>query len=608
MDNTISERQLLFFYQHENIVYQDMSRLTFSILLTGLVFLFNCSPVDKSEQDDKPNVILFLIDDYGYGDISAEGNTQIKTPNIDRIAEQGARFNHFYQCSGACAPTRASLLTGRNHLETGVWGVHFGRDFLRRDETTIGNILQSTGYTTGAFGKWHSGKTWAYCSWNRGFDMGLQSKLYRYWDAQILFNNKLVNYDGPVTNVVADQVIKFMEDNQDRPFFAYVPFQSIHGPHDCPSDVFQKYKDEGYSDHVARIYGMIEVLDYNIGRILNKVEESGMTENTLIMFLVDDGPSPAPDAKLKRRLNDEEKAERARGWARQLRGSKANIWEGGSISPFYIMWKGKILAGSEYENLTGVIDLLPTIADICGVDIPDDNLPIHGQSFWPVILGEDQSGWEGRKYFDNTNFYRIPRWEINTEYPEMRHMSVHHKDHKLVRIDRSLSGEEGRIQHLLFNLADDPMEEKNLFESQPDLTFELDKSVVAWYDNIVKGGRAFPQAIYEVGNWQDRESAINLDAVKEIKGQVKKSERSEFRFDGWTDPGSSMMFEIDVVEDGQYAVELLYECNENPLGSQFRIYTQHGNGTLEITNRHSSISETFELPAGRQKLVKLRLT
>jgi len=581
-----------------------MLRVTLAILLTGLVFLFNCDPVEKSKQAEKPNVILFLIDDYGYGDISAEGNTQVKTPNIDRIADQGARFSQFYQCSGACAPTRASLLTGRYYLETGVWGVHYGRDFIRRDENTIGDIMQSAGYTTGAFGKWHSGKTWAYCSWNRGFDVGIQSKLYQYWDAKILFNNKVVNFNGPVTDVVADQVVKFIEDNQESPFFAYVPFQSIHEPFNCPPDVFKKYKDLGYSDHVARLYGMIEVLDGNIGKILNKVDELALMDNTVVMFLVDDGPSPGCDVSYaNRRMNSEERAERARGWGRELRGGKASIWEGGSISPFYVMWKGKILAGSEYDNLAGVIDLLPTIADICGAEIPDDNLPIRGQSFWPVLQGKEIPGWEKRKYFDNTNFYQVPRWKINMERPEMWHMSVHHKDFKYVRSDRTLFGEEGVIKHALYNLVEDPKEENNQYENLSEVASELDESVVEWYDNIVKGGRAFPQAVYELGNWEDRESAINLDGVRDARGSSIKDRPLTFRMKGWTDPGDAMIFDVDIVEGGTYAIELIYSCKDNPLGSEFKVYTRHGSGVLKIEDPRTSTSESFELPAGPQQLI-----
>ena len=247
------------------------------------------------QNSEKPNVILFLIDDFGYGDISFEGNSQIKTPNIDRIARGGARFTRFYQSAGASAPTRASLLTGRYHLETGVWDVHDGRDFIRKDETTIADVLKKEGYATGAFGKWHSGKTYSYFSWSRGFDLGIHPVLYNFLDSRLIFNNKLVNTDGPVEDVLGNEVVKFIECNKNKPFFAYIPVQSVHEPFNCPSALFEKYKAKGHSDHVSRLYGMIELLDSNIGKVLDAVEKNGIEEETIIMFMSDDGPAPGFD-------------------------------------------------------------------------------------------------------------------------------------------------------------------------------------------------------------------------------------------------------------------------------------------------------------------------
>ena len=579
--------------------------LTIFILLS-LLFL-RCNSSQDNASQERPNVILFFIDDYGYGDISKEGNTQIQTPNIDRIANQGARFTRFYQSSGACAPTRASLLTGRYYLETGVWGVHFGRDFLLRDETTIANVLQKAGYATGAFGKWHSGKIWSYYSWNRGFDVGIHPVLYQYWNSRAIYNNKLINFDGPVTDVVGDQVIKFIQDNREGPFFAYVPFQSIHEPFNCPDDVFEKYKSQGYSNHVARMYGMIEVLDYNIGKITKTVQDLGLEEKTVLMFAVDDGPSPGVDLTYaNRRMVDSEKAERERGWGRKLRGSKANIYEGGSVSPFYIQWKGRINPGLEYNHLSGVIDLFPTILEICNVEIPEDNLPIRGQSLIPVLNNDDLPEWDERMYFDNTNFYRIPRWTINMDHPEMREMSVHYKNFKLIRFDRSLQGKD-TVYYELYDLDEDPQEETNVYADNPDIRLKLRNEVERWYEEMLGTGRAFGQAVFEVGNWDEKVTPINLDAVKEISGTVKKSDRSEFRFDGWTTPGSSMTFDIDVVEDGEYQVELIYDADQDNLGSEFLAFTEFDTATIIIDDEQMATSTVLDLPRGPQELtIKLK--
>ncbi len=564
------------------------------------LFTLSCQP-DNSEE--KPNVILFLIDDYGYADISFEGNTQIQTPGIDRIAENGVRFTNFYQSGAACAPTRASLLTGRYHLETGVWGVHAGRDFIRRDETTIADVLKENGYTTGAFGKWHSGKTWPYFSWNRGFDVGIHSKLYQYFDTQVIYNNKLINVDGPITDVIGDQVVRFIQENQNNPFFAYVPFQSIHEPYNCPPDVFQKYKKAGFTDHVARLYGMIEVLDNNIGKILDTVEELGLDENTVIMFLNDDGPSPGFDLTYSgRRMNDEEKAERKRGWALEHRGGKGSIWQGGSLTPFYIKWKNRIQAGVDYNHLSGVIDLFPTILDICGIEYQNSTLPVHGRSIWPIINGNAPVDWEERRYFDNSNFYQRPRKNINTEKPQMHHIAIHYKNYKLIRGNNALYGGVDSVYYELYDLEKDPMESENIVEMDINMSAQLIIEIENWYNNVLKNGRAFSQAVYEVGNWEEPNSPINLDGARDVWGSLAEGNQVGFRIGNWTSPESGINFEIDVVEAGRYVVELGYSCKETNLGSTFRIYTQYDTAELIVQNISSAYSDILFLPAGRQVL------
>ncbi len=579
-----------------------MKKLTviFSIAMLISCF-FSCN--DQPGQNSHPNFIVFLVDDFGYADISYEGNTQIKTPNIDRIAENGAHFTRFYQSGAACAPTRASLLTGRYHLETGVWGVHAGRDFLHRDETTLADLLHGSGYVTGAFGKWHSGKTWSYFSWNRGFDVGVHSKLYQYFDTEVIYNNKVIHVDGPITEVIGNQVVKFIEENKDRPFFAYVPFQSIHEPYNCPPKVFQKYKDAGYSDHVSRLYGMIEVMDQNLGKITGTIDRLGLTDNTVIMCLSDDGPSPGFDLSYgNRRMNDAEKAERERGWVRKLRGGKGTIWEGGSITPFYIQWPGKIRPGMEVENLSGVIDIFPTIMDIAGIPIPEGNLPVHGKSFWPLVQGKQVEGWENRRYFDNTNFYLIQRQEINMEKPQMHHIALHYRNYKLIRADNALYGGPDSVYYELYDLENDPQEKTNIVEQEPELARMLIPEIESWYDGIIDRGRAFHQAVYEIGNWEETSTPINLDAVLDLKGSVQRSEQSAFRFDHWTSPGSGMSFEIDVKEAGAYQAELGYSCDSERLGSVFRVYTRHDTTRLLIDDPFSALSDTLFLPAGRQIL------
>ena len=572
----------------------------FLIILSLTIVLHGC----KNEADpEKPNIVLFLIDDYGYADISYEGNTQIQTPAIDRIAKNGVRFTNFYQSGAACAPTRASLLTGRYHLETGVWGVHAGRDYILRDETTIADVLKENGYTTGAFGKWHSGKTWPYFSWNRGFDIGIHSKLYQYFDTQVIYNNKLINVEGPITDVIGDQVVRFIKDNQDNPFFAYVPFQSIHEPYNCPPNVFQKYKDAGYTDHVSRLYGMIEVLDNNIGKILDVIEELGLDESTVVMFLNDDGPSPGFDLTYQgRRMNDEEKEERKRGWAIEHRGGKGSIWQGGSLTPFYFQWKNKISTGKDYNHISGVIDLFPTILDICNIEYSNSKLPVHGRSIWPIINGDPPADWAERRYFDNSNFYLRARADVNIEKPQMHHIAVYYKNYKLVRSNDALYGGVDSVYYELYDLDKDPMESENIVERDVNMSAQLIIEIENWYDQVLKNGRAFGQPVYEVGNWEEPNSPINVDGLRDVWGSLSEEKQVGFRIDNWTSINSGVNFEIDVKEQGVYKVELGYSCQEEDLGSEFRVYTEYDTASLIIGDIVSAVSEPLSLPKGRQLL------
>ena len=576
--------------------------LPFICLLTPALSSCNLNHKTDNNNELKPNVILFLIDDFGYGDISFEENTQMKTPNIDRIANGGSRFTRFYQCAGASAPTRASLLTGRYHLETGVWDVHDGRDFIRRDETTIADVLKKSGYTTGAFGKWHSGKTYSYFSWSRGFDLGIHPVLYKFMESRFIFNNKLVNTEGPVEDVLGDAVAGFINENSDKPFFAYVPVQSVHEPYNCPDELFQKYKSLGYSDHVARLYGMIELFDRNIGKVLDAVEKNDLSEKTMIMFLSDDGPSPGFDLEYSnRRMNENEKEERSRAWKRVLKGGKASIYEGGEITPFYVMWKKKIPAGMEYRNLSGIIDIFPTILDACGIEISGDNLPLAGKSLWPVIQGEKIKNWDDRFYFDNTNFYQIPRGKINIEHPRVREISVHHRNYKLIRFDRYHYGKD-TVYYELYDLEKDPFEKNNIAEKESETANKLQNEAEKWFQSVLNGGRAYGQAIFEIGHWEERETPINLDAYVEIKGSVGPTEKTSFSLNGWTKPGSSVSYNIDVAEPGDYKAAIGYETKTYQGGAKFIVYTQYDTARIEINDKKTSFSGLLRLPEGEQLL------
>ena len=577
--------------------------MNISLIIRSILFLILFTWLSSCDQakDNRPNVIIFLIDDFGYGEISYEGNKVVKTPGIDRIAKEGIQFTRFYQSAGACAPTRAALLTGRDYLLTGVWGVHWGRDFMHLDENTLGNLFQSAGYKTGAFGKWHSGKTWAYYSWNRGFDVSVHPRLYNYYNTKVLYNNKIVKVAGPIPDVVGDQAIKFIKENKDNPFFCYVPFQSIHGPYDCPEELFQKFKSMGFSDHVARAFGMTEKMDENVGRILETLDQEGLTENTIVMFMVDDGPSPAPDRGWTRRMNQEEYQERKATWAYQLKGGKASIWEGGERSPCYMRWPGKFTAGKKIEVISGVLDVYPTLAEICNIPLPENQKELAGRSLLPWLRGE-QPDWTDRSYFDNTNLYKIEEDRFDINRPRIREMSVQHQDFKYVKRDRFISGQD-TIEHYLYNLKEDQQETTNLALEKPDITQELKAKIDSWYSSIISSGRAFKHTVYQVGHWQERGSPLNLDGASEILGSLERDPGGGFYFTNWTEPGNGLRFRINVVEGGNYQIELIKRTTEENNGAIIAVSTEHDRIQGEVgTDESNLLPEILHLPQGEQTL------
>jgi len=573
--------------------------LPFAFCLIAFLFL-GCS--ENNNKNEKPNVVLFLIDDFGYGDISFEGNTVVKTPGIDRIATEGVRFTRFYQSAGACAPTRAALLTGRDYLKTGVWGVHWGRDYIHRDENTLGNLMQSAGYKTGVFGKWHSGKTWAYFGWNRGFDVSVHTSLYSYWNTKVLYNNKIVKVAGPMPNVVGDQVIKFITENHDNPFFAYVPFQSIHGPYNCPDSLFLKFKGMGFSEHVARVLGMTEQMDKNVKRILDALDENNLSENTIVMFMVDDGCSPAPDLSFaNRRMNKEEHEQRASNWGYRLRGTKAQIWEGGSRSPFYMRWPAKLEAGKEITDIAGVLDIYPTLADICNIRYPENQKPLDGKSLYPFLNGENPE-WSERMYFDNTNLYQIEETRFDVDSPRIREKSVQYKDFKYIKKDNVLYGRD-TIEHFLFNLAEDRQETNNLAVSNPEMKNYLENASDEWYKDILATSRAFTHPVYSVGHWQERGSPINLDGASKISGTLKRNPGSGFYFTNWNKTGNALSFNIDVAQTGKYKIELLQQNSPENEGGALAVFTEYDTIRSVLSTGNSTFfDDTLFLPEGEQTL------
>jgi hypothetical protein len=267
-----------------------------------------------------------------------------------------------------------------------------------------------------------------------------------------------------------------------------------------------------------------------------------------------------------------------------------------------MMWKNKIKVGVDYDELSGVIDLFPTILDICEIEYENSSLPVHGRSIWPIIKGKTPDDWEERRYFDNTNFYLRQRKDINIEKPQMHHIALHYKNYKMIRGNNALYGGADSVYYELYDLDKDPMETDNIVEKDVNISAQLIIELENWYNSVLKNGRAFGQAIYEVGNWEEPNSPINLDGARDVWGSLAEGNQVGFRIGNWTSNNSGINFEIDVKEKGVYQVELGYSCQESDLGSEFKVYTEYDTASIFIHDVESSVSESLILPVGRQVL------
>jgi arylsulfatase A len=330
--------------------------------------------------DAKPNVLLIVTDDQGYGDFGFTGNPHLKTPRLDALAKDSARFERFY-VNPLCAPTRAALLTGRYSLRTGVYGVSRGEETMREEETTVAELLRDAGWRTGLFGKWHNGENFPYTPNGQGFQHTLGFNLghwNNYFDTTLRGNNEWVKTQGWISDALTQSALQFIEKNRAQPWFCYLSYNAPHSPFQCPDTLFNKYKKLGLDDTLAAVYGMCEDIDRQVGRVLGQLERWSLAENTMVIFLTDNGPNT-------QRFNG------------GLRGKKGTLYEGGVRTPCLLRYPARVREARVISQIAAHIDLLPTLCELTGVAARTKN-PIDGRSLVPLLEGRTE-GWPDREIF-----------------------------------------------------------------------------------------------------------------------------------------------------------------------------------------------------------------
>ncbi|MFK7844856.1 MAG: arylsulfatase [Rhodothermales bacterium] len=493
---------------------------------------------------------MILADDQGWGDLSSSGNTNLSTPNIDALAAEGVKFDNFF-VSPVCSPTRAEMLTGRYHLRGGVYGTSAGKELLDLDEQTIAEVFKEAGYATGAFGKWHNGMQPPYHPNARGFDefYGFASGHWGdYFSPNLLERNgELVKGNGFVIDDFTDHAIRFIEENKEKSFFAYLPYNTPHSPMQVPDEWWEKFANKDLAlrhrdpdrenvQHTQAALAMVENIDWNVGRIAAYIEELGLDDNTIIIYFSDNGPNGSR-------------------WNGGLKGRKGSTDEGGVKSPFYMRWTGEIEAGSKVAQIAGAIDLLPTLAAMAGIEHASPN-PLDGVNLTPLLEGA--TNWPDRFYFSHWN----------------GGVSVRNQQYRLGR------------ENQLFDMVSDAGQRENIAEENAALAGEMIAAKEAWIAEVMAGypveERPFP-----VGHADFDFTQLPIrDALG--TGSIERSNRypNDSFFRNWTNPDDEISWNVDVLTAGDYEVVLYYACPEEDLGSKIELsFGEHSvSGEITIAN------------------------
>lgn len=423
----------------------------------------------------RPNVLLVLTDDQGYGDIARHGNPVAKTPHLDRLHDQSARLTDFH-VSPTCSPTRAALMTGRHEFRSGVTHTIDERERLALSATTLAQVLKGAGYATGVFGKWHLGDEPAYQPDRRGFDevfihgAGGIGQTYpgscgdapgnRYFDPDILHNGRFERTRGYCTDVFFAQAAKWIDGVRGkRPFFAYVATNAPHAPLDCPEEYQARYP--GQPADVARFYGMVSNIDDNLGRLLGKLGEWGIERDTLVVFMTDNGGTVGTKV-----------------FNAGMRAQKATVYRGGTRGVGFLRWPGTIPPGP-IAAVTSHFDLFPTLAAVAGAKLPD-GVPLDGRSLLP-LLANPTADWPERTLF--THLGRWPR--DGADAAKFANCSVRRGPYHLVSAVNKKAGKPPRWE--LFDLATDPGEKTDLAAAKPEVVRELAAAYDRWWAEVRPG-------------------------------------------------------------------------------------------------------------------------
>lgn len=510
---------------------------------TLLIFFFALNTVLGFGQNkqSKPNVIVIMTDDMGYGDMGIHGNDLIQTPVLDKLAKESVEFSNFY-VSPVCAPTRASLMTGRYHTRTGVYDTYSGGAIMATEEVTMAEVFAEAEYKTGLFGKWHLGDSYPFRPQDQGFahsvwhlsgGIGQVGDVFNYYqgdrsyfDPTLYKNGEVYKSKGYCSDVYTDEAISFVRNNLDTNFFLYLSFNAPHTPLQVPDSYYERYKDleideehfrkngtythdmsERDKEDARKVYAMVTNIDDNIGRLIKVLKKEGVYDNTIIVFLTDNGPQQYR-------------------YVGGYRGLKGQVREGGIHVPFYLKPTGKMKTTAGISTPAAHIDLLPTLSDLCDISIPDQ-LELDGVSLRNEILNTG-------KIDDRSLFFEWQR-----SYPEKyRNMTVISDGYKLI----GNTGSDGHNPVFeLYDLNKDPFESTDLSDQDKVRVNTMTQQLDGWYESIMDSPHIKNSQRIIVGSEKERHTILNRNDAKGLPLI-------------WDQDGIYVRWDLEVIDKGPYKI------------------------------------------------------
>ena len=559
------------------------------VLLANLI-LIGCS--QDSNKTKRPNVIIVVTDDQGFGDLGYYGNPHVQTPTLDSFAKESVRFDQFI-VSPVCAPTRASLMTGRYSLRTGVRDTYRGGAIMATEEITAAEMLKEAGYTTGMVGKWHLGDNYPSRPQDQGFDFALRhlsggigqpgdwpntKKGKRsYFDPILWKNGEMYQSKGYCTDVFTEAAMDFVEANKEQPFFLYLSYNAPHAPLQVPQEYYDRYKDidpssgfendrrpfpemdDRMKENARKVYAMVSNIDDNLKRLFKQLEDLKLEDNTLVIFMTDNGHQ-----------HDR--------YAAGMRGRKSFVYEGGVRVPSFWRLPSKFKGDRDIKTPAAHYDVLPTLADLCYGQLPSDRI-IDGKSLVPLLSNENST-------LDNRTFLRS--W-VRGGPEKYNNISIRKEQYKLVGNTKDTAGIEA---FELFNILEDPYEQNNIIGTNDLEAQKLKNEMDIWFDEMTSSPNFVNAQPAIVGTVHENPSVLNLnDAVFE------RNEAMDQDIAGW---------EIVAAEAGNYDIRInLGRKSVSEVHLNFYV------GDLEIKRDYNELSDgiidikNIQLQKGATKLTPI---